>query len=599
MTRFRRMGVDPTGLQFGMEKLNRELDRHQFIRELTQNGIEAVEATGEGGEVVWANYPMPTAGGEFVDKLACVDNGIGMTGDELVDYMNNAFRSGKERGHQANFGIGAKVSATAFNKLGVLYLSWKAGEGAMIHLTRDDEGFFSLRQLQRPDGSFGWWAPIGNERKPGSVVKDHGTVVVLLGDEESDDTFQRPVGSELPRSAWVATYLSQKYVGFPDGVGVRAAEQRKIADRPGWTYNRVRGQSYLLERDSVDRGTVDAVGARIHWWILREKSETRTALGSSTTHAQAHVAARYGNELYEARYGQRGGYQRLSSFGVKVGHGRVVIHVEPDPAGTEANLTRQALLVNGAPLRWELYAAAFVENMPEPLRKMMDEIIDRTDSRSNRDQLVARLKEIEAMLKKTIRYATDDDGSVNAEVPAPGGVPAEGKPQPEDNPPGGPTGGITGHIERLLRSPTGDRARPKKKKAAVPDFVWLSKAEGSRTPGYLEDRAAVYEAGTNTVYVNKDFRTFKTVKKAIQKSIPNISNAGETIAMLEFETVLAETVMNLIQMEDTEYWTAQEVEAQFSPEAMTMALFHNFHIIHAAQEEAKKKITRAKKLEVA
>ena len=62
----------------------------QFLRELTQNSIEAILETGERrGEVVWdvdwVNYDLTM--GQTI-KLACIDTGTGMTGPQMVRYIN-------------------------------------------------------------------------------------------------------------------------------------------------------------------------------------------------------------------------------------------------------------------------------------------------------------------------------------------------------------------------------------------------------------------------------------------------------------------------------------------------------------------------------
>ena len=69
--------------------------------------------------------------------------------------------------HQGNFGIGAKIAAATRNHAGLIYLSWKDGQGAMIHLWRDPEtGQYGLRQFQHPDGNFAHWLPIESSVKP-------------------------------------------------------------------------------------------------------------------------------------------------------------------------------------------------------------------------------------------------------------------------------------------------------------------------------------------------------------------------------------------------------------------------------------------------
>lgn len=585
---FKPMGVDVAGWNFGLDKLNRELDRHQFIRELTQNSIEAIKQTESGvGDITWELYPLPISD-KPINKLCCIDNGIGMTGPELVEYINTGFKSGKERGHKANFGIGAKVSALTFNKAGVLYMSWKDGEGAMIHLAQDDKtGFYGLNQLERPDGTFGWWAPIGNERKP-DRIKRHGTVVVLMGDKPEQDTFERPEGSHLPAASWVGAYLQRKYLRFPEGITVRAREQG-VSTKPGLhKHDRalriIRGQGPLLRAYSEHAGEILLNGVKVRYWLLDMK-----LIGSPagfSNRPSAHIAALYKDELHEVRTGSQGGYQRLASFGVTVGQSRIVLYVEPDPETVEANLTRQHLMVNGERLPWDYYAVAFSENMPDAIKNMMQELLDSVDARSNMDKITKRLKEIARMLESA-RYLPNENGDVRADTPTIGGSPRELGRETEDHQPSGGTGGLKEHIYRLIKTASGESAKKKKARPKQPEVVWVSSKDTppTREQGFLEERAAFYDPAANRIVASKDFDNFQNVLKAIKAAVPQANGAGEAAARLEFETVLVETVMNILAREGSKHWSEEEIKRQYEPEALTNAVNHTFHIVNAARAE--------------
>lgn len=593
---FRPMGVDVAGLNFGLDKLNRELDRHQFIRELTQNSIEAIQATDEGvGDVTWELYPLPV-NGQKIHKLCCMDNGVGMSGPEMVEYINTSFKSGKTQGHKANYGIGAKVSALAFNKAGILFMSWKNGEGAMIHLAQDPEtGFYGLHKLEQPDGTHGWWSPIGDEDKP-DLIKKHGTVVVLMGDDEEQDTFEKPAGSNLPASEWVAAYLQRKYLRFPEGITVRARRQNVTAaseehqSKYGRRMALLRGQEYLLRKQAIAEGVLEMDGSKAHYWIID------TAIRRGADSASAHVAALCGDELHEALYGPNA-YRRLASFGIPVGQSKIVLYVEPDPLQVETNLTRQKLIVDGADTPWDRYAAAFSENMPEPIAKMMQELIEKADARPNKEKLIERLKELKDLLDATHRYRASEDGETNADTPAVGGDPQQLNRTKEDNGKTGGDGGLKSHIYRLIQTAKGDKAKRKKTRSPQPDVIWVSRTEGTREQGFLEDRAAMYSPGSNLITASKDFRSFKKVVNALHAAVPQANGAAEAAAMLEFETVLVETVINLLAMEGTAQWTAEEVKQQFSPESMTNTCNHTFHIVKAAREEVKQQMKKARQIE--
>src|SRR5687768_17293976 len=109
------LSVDNMG--FMLERMGRDCAPLQFLRELTQNSIEAIlrTPTKEGGircDVDWNRFDLV---GDGVFKLAVIDTGDGMTGPEMVKYINQLSSSINPRSHQGNFGIGAKIAAATKN----------------------------------------------------------------------------------------------------------------------------------------------------------------------------------------------------------------------------------------------------------------------------------------------------------------------------------------------------------------------------------------------------------------------------------------------------------------------------------------------------
>ncbi len=212
---------------FLIDRMGKDAHPLQFLRELTQNSIEAILVTPEKqGEVVWdvdwVSYELTI--GEKV-KLACIDSGTGMTGPEMVRYINQLSISTREQAHDKNFGIGAKIAALTRNHEGLVYLSWKDGVGSMIHVWRDpDTHQYGIRRQERPDGTLADWSPITDDVKPDQIDK-HGTMVVLLGNSSDAQTMEPPQGAPSP-TVWIAKNLNQRYFEFPPGIVVKA--------RQGW-----------------------------------------------------------------------------------------------------------------------------------------------------------------------------------------------------------------------------------------------------------------------------------------------------------------------------------------------------------------------------
>src|SRR5690349_4840741 len=78
-----------SNIGFLLERLGEDCHPLQFLRELTENSIQAIERAGSPGEIIWDvewNYVDLSDSPAF--KLCIVDNGSGMTGPEMVRYIN-------------------------------------------------------------------------------------------------------------------------------------------------------------------------------------------------------------------------------------------------------------------------------------------------------------------------------------------------------------------------------------------------------------------------------------------------------------------------------------------------------------------------------
>ena len=404
---------------FMLDRLGRDCSALQFLRELTQNSIEAILRHREGqpdqvgGQICWdVDWNRFDLEGDGVYKLAITDSGDGMTGPEMVRYINQLSSSISELSFQENYGIGAKIAAATRNRLGLIYLSWQHGQGAMIHLWRDpDTGQYGLRQFEHPDGNFDYWLPIEDSVKP-EIIQDHGTMVVLLGNKEMDHTSDAPEGTPSP-SRWIAKNLNTRYFKFPDNILIRARE--------GWTNPRtdtdrnlmrtLSGQQPYLEEHSETSGEVRLTNGLSRWWILRD--ETALSQNSGFVNSSGHAAALYKDELYEVETA-RSGVARLQQFGVIFGYQRVVIYVEPDfeeAAALATNTARTQLLVNGEPLPWADWAAEFRENMPQQIKELIEEVAAGSTSKDHSQSIRDRLNQIRDLFKLS-RYRPSPSGEL-------------------------------------------------------------------------------------------------------------------------------------------------------------------------------------------
>lgn len=578
------MSVGNTG--FMLDRLGEDCAPLQFLRELSQNAIEAIlKLPDPRGSIVWdADWNHHTLTGEF--KLSIIDTGVGMSGPEMIEYINKLSSSASAQSIGGNFGIGAKIAAATRNHEGLIYLSWVEGRGAMVHLWRDPlTGTYGLRQMQKPDGTFDHWAAVSDDIKP-ALIDAHGTMVVLLGNELHADTMAAPSGASSP-SRWVTYYLNTRYFRYPETISIKARE--------GWEHPRTNTDSNILRtltgqhpylRDHADRaGDVDLTGAVAHWWIL--KDEPALGQNSGNIASSGHCGAMYQDELYEMVTG-RAATARLQSFGVIFGHQRVVIYVEPDPSAQRlsANTARTHLLVDGTPLPWVEWAAEFRANMPEEIKALMEEVTAGTGPSDHRQAIRERLKQIRDLFRLS-RYRPSPSGTSNVDPDSiVVGRPPSREADEDANRSGGTSrkgggaGGQAGNIYALFLAEDGIPAEGSIG-TADPEVRWITAEDGTRTPGDLEDRAARYLHEQNLLLINGDFRVVVDFIDRWVKRYDDVPGARETIrdTVREwFEQALVETVIGTRALRGSREWDLEDLKTSLSEQSLTAAIMPRYHI---------------------
>jgi hypothetical protein len=574
------MGVDNIG--FLIDRYGKDCAPLQFLRELTQNSIEAIQETDGPGEVIWdVDWNHYDLTGVF--KLACIDTGVGMTGSEMVRYINHLSSSTHEQAHDKNFGVGAKVAAATRNHAGLVYLSWKENQGWMTHLWRDSTtGQYGFKRAQRADGTFQDFGRISDPSVKPEHLDAHGTMVVLMGHDMDQDTMTAPDAAGAP-SVWIAKYLNTRYFRFPSGITVKA--------RQGWTQPRtntdtnmlrtVEGQEAYLGKHAQESGIVELKGAKVRWWVLRD--ESALTQNSGYVASSGHMAALYQDELYEMVSG-RAGVARLQLFGVIFGHNRVVLYVEPDTGqDLTPNTARTQLLLDGEPLPWTDWAAEFrsPQNMPGAIKRLMEEVTAGATSHDHKQAIKDRLKTIRELMRVS-RYRPLRSGDLSVAGSTAGGNPGERDDEvsKKGGGGGGTPGGRAGGIYALF---VDDEGEPGEEVTAEsdPEVQWISVLDGTRTRDLLEDRAAKYLADQNILQINADFRVFTDMIDRWVGRYAEVPGAQEVIRQTVqewFEQALVETIVGAQALQGSPQWTIEDIAHLWSEEALTAAALQRYHI---------------------
>jgi hypothetical protein len=567
-------------MAFLIDQLNKDCSPLQFVRELTKNAIEAIQNLDEPkGEIRWDldwNRYMVTDGA--IAKLCLIDTGIGMTGEEMVTYINQLSSSIHKQSSTGNFGVGAKISAAPLNPEGLVYLSWKDGKGYMIQLYRDSKvNKYGLLRFERE-----YWAYIGDDIKP-DPIKENGTMVILLGRSKEEDTMTAPPKTTMPKK-WVLRYLNSRFYRFPKGIKVKAREGWELERGDKHNFLRtVTGQGPWLDDNNIGHGTVRLENERtnVHWWII----DGRTDLNSGHYTPGGHMAMLFQNELYAMVHGNAG-YARLQSFGVVFGCERVVIYIEPDSSDKQtvsANTARTNLMIDGGAVDWSTYASAFRDKMPDELVEYQDQIGLRSDHTDHRKAIRERLKAVRELFRFG-RYKPSKDGKYTVLPPSPntGGEPDQAGPSggATSTGGGGGGGGKQGDIYSLFAETVGDPAVliniPNE-----PEVVWISMDDGTRALGDMDDRAARYLPEQNKLIVNGDFRVFTDMRERWEKRYEHVPGAKTTVNHVVrewFTQQLMETIMSALALKHGGKWSTQETELLWDEASLTAAVLPRYHI---------------------
>jgi hypothetical protein len=582
------MTVKNTG--FMVDRLGQDCAPLQFLRELTQNSIEAIRRTTEkNGDIVWdVDWDTLALTGNY--KLCVIDTGCGMTGDEMADYINQLSSSVHEQSHHGNFGVGAKIAAATRNHAGLLYLSWKDGVGSTIHLWRDPSTHeYGLRQMELPSGGYGHWGRVEDTVKPKKdpALAQHGTKVVLLGNDDDANTMEPPEGTASP-SIWISRYLNTRYFRFPAGVRVRARE--------GWNHPRsdtsrnvlrtITGMEKYLEDHKETSGSVRLTSATAHWWILKDESALTSNSGWAAS--SGHVAALHQDELYELTTG-RSGTARLQNFGVIFGYRRVVIYLEPHAASEgdlRANTARTHLLLNDEPLPWVEWATEFrsPDRFPGAIADLMDEITSGTTASDHKTAIRERLRQIRDLFRLSRYRPTPKGDKTIDETVTIGG----GRPQSQDveateatSHGGGKGSGRAGNIYALFLADDGPTGEDVHVRDPDPEVKWVTVEDGTRLHGFLEDRAAKYLLEQNLLQINGDFRVYTDLIDRWCASYAHVPGARPEVTDVVrewFEQALIETILGVQALKDSREWTVDDIAKSLSEEALTSAVMPRYHI---------------------
>ena len=566
--------VNESGLTDLIRNLGRDCSSTQFIREFTQNGVEAVQRTGVKGRVI-IDYDKAIYEQLGYHKICFIDTGDGMDRDQMLNLLNSLSASGSQKNTHKNYGVGAKISAFTRNHAGIVYDSWKDGKGHRIIIGYDeDKDVYGIMGHVDNYGTKRLILPLSDEHKP-DVIKSHGTRVTLLGMRMEQDTMLQPDGINGSREAWIAFHLNSRFFRLPEGVemSARVGYYRDNNTRHNYPMN-IRGQKNILDGRSIIKGVAQITDARVHWWVMPKGSE-----GKGRELVKGHTAIVVQDEIFDISDSRS---NRSAYFGVLVGRDQVIIYVEPNRGMLEHNTTRTHLVnKDGSPVSWDLWQDEFSKNMPPELREFLDKLLAESSEENNNNENKEKLKSVRELYRLS-RYQKNAKGKFLVDPESVSTYRTGDEPTtdvPVDNP--GRRGRRFGSaITQLLTSLVNDNGVEADDIApdGFPDVQWVSE-EGT---GSLVDRAAEFIENQNLILANRDFDGFKDLVAFFTKMY---GEQEETTTLIvkevkkAFELALMECVTGALCLKNRKDWTTQDYQKAISREALTTAVMPRYWMV--------------------
>ena len=564
--------METKNTSFSLDQHGRQCSPLQYVRELTQNSIEAILGeTGE-GDIFWT-YDREEMNETGIHKLACIDSGPGMDGEELRGLMNKMYSSGKDQSAQGNFGIGAKVAGVYRSPKGLIYKSYKEGKGYLGELCRHPiSGKYGLRQQEEIDGSFTPYMEITIGSKP-KQMKGNGTIVTLIGKDDEEDTFTCPPEGEQGKE-WLSRYLNGRYFTMPEGITLKVTYRNNPLQETEPNYKRrtIKGMQYYLDKYQRASGTVDVKGANMHWWVLKDDIKKINYITN-----WSHTGTLFQDELHDLEVGSKTNKSRLNRCGIIHLLNKIVIYAEPTTEDVFADASRTEIYIaEGKKAPWTDWADEFFKNMPSEIERLEDEASYRASDGDINIQVYDMLKK---WLKdfKVPKYTTKNEGEIEiTPLVDLGGTPNSGDTSETENNNPGESKNNTGSRGRRYSDFTtddGKKGREVNSDQFIPRVEWVSPDDQP----HLVDRAAQYIRPHNRLLINKDYRGFTSWFEEVHQEKgggkPGARSTVEGICKVHYQAHLCETVLRVQLLKRYgKTWRIDEVDSALSELGLTTAV---------------------------
>ena len=407
ITEVTQMTANAMGLSLLIDSWRNQISQDQQYREFTQNSIESIKRVqkknpGCRGIIKW-EVDEAYFNKHKVKKLCIIDNGEGMTPVEMLKNLN-ALGGSTRNNDYYNHGCGAKIAGLAHNRAGIIYRSWKNGQGNVMRFMRNQMGQYGAVKM----GGKNSFEILEDVEKP-SIIKDHGCVVTLLGDEDKDNTtlpsnkYGLLKNSRISKSEWLTCYLNTKFYNVPNNIKITAS---RFGDDGRAAYV-IKGHEYGLNFDFDKTDEVQLTKTKVKIFYREKQSIKKQTQYMSN--GQLGIVDQ--DQIIKLEFVGGGGYEPLPAWGLQCLKKQVALILIPE-GQFKQNIERTDLICDGVRIQEQLnlWKTEFKEKMPDWLREI--EAKKRQEQLDKDNDSAETLKKLAPLFKKE-RFFNSETGDVD------------------------------------------------------------------------------------------------------------------------------------------------------------------------------------------
>ena len=410
ITEVTQMTGSAEGLSLLIDSWRNQISQDQQYREFTQNSIESIKRVQKNspeykGFIKWGvdeRYFKK----HKIKKLCIIDNGEGMTPSEMLLNINSLGGSTRNNEHY-NHGCGAKIAGLAHNREGLIYRSWKNGQGYVAKFMRNEMGRYGAVKVNGRNT-----VPLSDGEKP-VEIKEHGCMVTLLGDSPEQNTTEPVKGnygtllknSRNSKQEWLSAYLNTKFYHVPNNIKISCS---RFTTNTGVT-NIIKGHEYGLGIDFEKQDEVQLTKTKVKIFYRENVSRENSNKTNYLTNGQLAIVNQ--DEVIKLEFSSGGGVNPLPAWGLQCLKKNVALVLIPE-GQFKQNIERTDLTHEGMSINEQLnlWKTEFREAMPQWLKDI--EAKKQLEQMEKDNDTETRLKNLSSLFKKE-RFFNSETGDVD------------------------------------------------------------------------------------------------------------------------------------------------------------------------------------------